>query len=107
MMSAFLDALGADGPSADRAGKMDLYGRFVGSWISMSGNFPKTAASAAARRMAFWLDAGGPRDPGRLDRAAARRLRPGDAAANSNSSAPRCASTIPISTPGEFNGPIR
>jgi hypothetical protein len=24
MMSAFLEALGADGPSADRAGKMDL-----------------------------------------------------------------------------------
>jgi hypothetical protein len=32
MMSAFLAALGADGPSADRAGKMDLYGRFIGSW---------------------------------------------------------------------------
>ena len=32
MISAFLDALGADGPAADRAGKMDLYGRFVGSW---------------------------------------------------------------------------
>ena len=32
MSSAFLDALGADGPAADRAGKMDLYGRFVGSW---------------------------------------------------------------------------
>ena len=32
MIPAFLDALGADGPSADRAGKMDLYGRFVGSW---------------------------------------------------------------------------
>jgi len=32
VISAFLDALGADGPSADRAGKMDLYGRFVGSW---------------------------------------------------------------------------
>jgi hypothetical protein len=32
MTKAFLDALGADGPSADRAGKMDLYGRFVGSW---------------------------------------------------------------------------
>jgi len=28
----FLAALGADGPAADRAGKMDLYGRFVGSW---------------------------------------------------------------------------
>jgi hypothetical protein len=32
MTSAFLDALGAEGPAADRAGKMDLYGRFVGSW---------------------------------------------------------------------------
>jgi len=32
MTSPFLDALGADGPSADRAGKMDLYGRFIGSW---------------------------------------------------------------------------
>jgi hypothetical protein len=30
--SAFLDALGADGPAADRAGKMEQYGRFVGSW---------------------------------------------------------------------------
>ena len=30
--SNFLAALGADGPAADRAGKMDLYGRFVGSW---------------------------------------------------------------------------
>jgi hypothetical protein len=30
--SPFLDALGADGPATDRAGKMDLYGRFVGSW---------------------------------------------------------------------------
>jgi hypothetical protein len=30
--SPFLEALGADGPAADRAGKMDLYGRFVGSW---------------------------------------------------------------------------
>ena len=27
--SPFLDALGADGPAADRAGKMDLYGRFL------------------------------------------------------------------------------
>jgi hypothetical protein len=32
MTNPFLDALGADGPSPDRAGKMDLYGRFVGSW---------------------------------------------------------------------------
>jgi hypothetical protein len=32
MTNPFLNALGADGPSPDRAGKMDLYGRFVGSW---------------------------------------------------------------------------
>jgi hypothetical protein len=30
--SPFLAALGADGPAADRVGKMDLYGRFIGSW---------------------------------------------------------------------------
>ena len=32
MMNAFLEALGAEGPAPDRAGNMDLYGRFVGSW---------------------------------------------------------------------------
>jgi len=32
MTSPLLEALGADGPAADRAGKMDLYGRFIGSW---------------------------------------------------------------------------
>ena len=35
--------------------------------------------------MAFRLGAGGTRDPGRLDRAAAGELRSGDAAANANS----------------------
>jgi len=30
-MTAFLAALGADGPSADRTGKMDLYGWLIGS----------------------------------------------------------------------------
>jgi len=29
-MSAFLDTLGADGPSADRVNRMDLYGRLDG-----------------------------------------------------------------------------
>jgi hypothetical protein len=32
MTSAFLDALHAEGPAAGRAGKMALYGQFVGSW---------------------------------------------------------------------------
>ncbi|MCA6105680.1 hypothetical protein [Bradyrhizobium cenepequi] len=31
-MNPFLEALGAHGAATDRAGKMDLYGRFVGSW---------------------------------------------------------------------------
>ncbi len=31
-MEAFLTALGATGPAADRAGKMDLYAWLVGSW---------------------------------------------------------------------------
>jgi hypothetical protein len=30
--AAFLEALGADGPAADRGDRMDLYGQFVGSW---------------------------------------------------------------------------
>jgi hypothetical protein len=30
--STFLDALGAEGPSPDRVGKMDLYGWLIGSW---------------------------------------------------------------------------
>jgi len=30
--SSFAAALAANGPAADRAGKMGLYGRFVGSW---------------------------------------------------------------------------
>ena len=30
--SAFLNALHADGPAADREGKMDLYGWLIGSW---------------------------------------------------------------------------
>jgi hypothetical protein len=31
-LPAFLDCLQADGPSADRAGNMDLYGWLIGSW---------------------------------------------------------------------------
>ncbi len=31
-MNAFLDALGAGGPAADRAGNMDLYAWLIGSW---------------------------------------------------------------------------
>lgn len=41
--SALLDALGADGPSADRAGKIGLYGRFIGSWDLDVMHFPENA----------------------------------------------------------------
>ncbi|MGJ4940032.1 hypothetical protein ACQR1W_05610 [Bradyrhizobium sp. HKCCYLS1011] len=50
--SAFLDALGATGPSADRAGKMDLYGRFIGSWELDVTHFPENAP--ARRRNGEW-----------------------------------------------------
>src|SRR5205809_8147501 len=32
MTVAFLDALNADDPAAERDGKMALYGQFIGSW---------------------------------------------------------------------------
>lgn len=32
MSSAFIEALAAGGPAPERGDKMDLYGRFVGSW---------------------------------------------------------------------------
>ena len=52
MTSPFLDALGADGPCADRAGKMDLYGRFVGSWDLDVRQF--TEDGRERRRAAEW-----------------------------------------------------
>jgi len=60
--------------AADRAGKMELYGRFVGSWELMSRKSRMTGRSANARAMAFRLGAGRTRDPGCLDRPATRRI---------------------------------
>ncbi len=51
-VSPFLDALGADGPAADRAGKMDLYGRFVGSWELDVAQYAKDGS--ARRREGEW-----------------------------------------------------
>jgi len=50
--SACLEALAADGPAADRAGKMDLYGRFVGSWDLDVTHFPDNAPMR--RRKGEW-----------------------------------------------------
>jgi len=84
--SAFLDALGADGPAADRAGKMELYGRFVGSWDLDVTQFPQPGLRR--RRRGEWhfgwaLEGRAVQDvwivPPRGE------LRHGDAAANVNS----------------------
>jgi hypothetical protein len=86
MTSAFLAALGADGPSADRAGKMDLYGRFVGSWDLDVTRIPDNGT--VRRRKGEWhfgwaLEGRAIQDvwivPPRGE------LRSGDAAANANS----------------------
>jgi hypothetical protein len=106
--SAFLDALGADGPAADRAGKMDLYGRFVGSWDLDVTQF--SAGGTPRRRKGEWhfgwaLEGRAVQDvwivPPRGE------LRRGNAAATPIRTARRCGSTTPNSTPGGCSGPIR
>ena len=48
--SAFIEALHSDGPAADRADKMQLYGRFVGDWEMDSVYSPARAARPAKAR---------------------------------------------------------
>jgi hypothetical protein len=76
MKNSFLDALGADGPAADRVGKMDLYGRFVGSWdLDVKHVAEDGAVLLREGEWHFgWALEG--RYPGRLDRAAARGCAP-------------------------------
>jgi len=108
MISAFLEALGADGPSADRAGKMDLYGRFVGSWDLDVRQFSEDGRER--RRAGEWhfgwaLEGRAIQDvwivPPRGE------LRRGDATARSIPTARRCGSTTLISTPGASSGLIQ
>ena len=86
MTPPFLDALGADGPSADRAGKMDLYGRFVGSWDLDVRQF--SDAGRERRRAGEWhfgwaLEGRAVQDVWIVPKRG--ELRRGDAAANVNS----------------------
>src|SRR5579863_7558438 len=106
--SPFLDALGADGPAADRVGKMDLYGRFVGSWELDVTQIAEDGSQR--RRKGEWhfgwaLEGRAIQDvwivPPRGE------LRHGDAAAGVNSTARRFGSTTPGSMPGKSSGPIR
>jgi hypothetical protein len=85
-LSPFLEALGACGPAVDRGGKMDLYGRFVGSWDLDVAQFPDDGT--VRRRKGEWhfgwaLEGRAIQDvwivPPRGE------LRHGDAAANVNS----------------------
>jgi hypothetical protein len=82
----FLEALGAGGPAADRAGKMDLYGWLVGSWDLDVTQYPEDGVMR--RRKGEWhfgwaLEGRAIQDvwivPPRGE------LRHGDAAANVNS----------------------
>jgi len=84
--SAFLDALGADGPAPDRAGKMNLYGRFVGSWDLDVTHF--AADGTPRRRKGEWhfgwaLEGRAIQDVWIVPPRGAQRA--GDAAANINS----------------------
>ena len=96
MTSAFLDALGADGPAADRSGKMDLYGRFVGSWDLDVMQFSDD--SRERRRTGEWhfgwaLEGRAIQDVWIVPPRGA--LRQGDAAANVNS----CGATLRVYDP--------
>ena len=50
--SPFLDALGADGAATDRGRRMDLYGRFIGSWDLDVTQFPDDGT--VRRRQGEW-----------------------------------------------------
>ncbi len=50
--SAFLDALGASGAATDRVSRMDLYGRFIGSWDLEVTQFPDDGT--VRRRKGEW-----------------------------------------------------
>ena len=104
----FLDALGADGPAADRAGKMDLYGRFVGSWdldvMQLRDDGTKRGARANGISAGRWRAA-----PSRTS-GSCRRAANCAVATPPPMSIPmarRCGSTIPGSMPGRSDGPIR
>jgi len=46
--AGFTETLPASGPAADRAGKMDLYGRFVGSWKLLVTRFNEDGSTRQA-----------------------------------------------------------
>lgn len=85
MRSPFLEALGAEGPSPDRAGNMDLYGSLIGSWELDVTGYPE--GGAVRRRPGEWhfgwvLEGRAIQDVWIVP---PRGARPGDAAANVNS----------------------
>ena len=85
MTASFLNALGADGPAADRAGRMDLYGWLIGAWDLEVIRYPE--AGEPQRRTGEWhfgwvLEGRAIQDVWIVPRRGARN---GDAAANRNS----------------------
>jgi hypothetical protein len=84
--AAIIDALAADGPAADRAGKMDLYGWLIGSWDLDVTRFLDDGSRR--RRQGEWHFGWIPEGRAIQDVWIVPRrgeLRQGDAAANTNS----------------------
>ena len=52
--SPFLDALGAERQAADRGVKMDLYGRFIGSWDLDVTQFPENGTTRRRKGVFAW-----------------------------------------------------
>ena len=79
--SSFLAALHSDGPAPDRASQLGLYAFLVGQLGHADPRLRRDRdAAREPRRDPRGLGARGPRDPGRLDDAAAQRAAPGRAA---------------------------
>ena len=97
-----------DGPAADRAGKMDLYGRFVGSWDLDVAQYAKDGSAPGAR--ANGISAGRWKAARSRTSGSSRRAANGVMATRRPTSIPtarRCGSTIPGSMPGKSSGPTR
>ena len=106
---AFLACLHANGPSADRAGNMDLYGWLVGSWdLDVTRFLPD---GTTRRRSGEWhvgwvLEGRAIQDVWVVPPHAGPNA-PAMQPPTVTSSVRRCASTIPGSTCGRSSGPIR
>ena len=103
MDSGFLEVLHADGPAADRAEKMALYGQFIGSWDTDIVTHEQNGVEHRGNgEIHFgWVLEGRASACGAASRLSLCCLSP------ATGTAPRFVSTIPALMPGTSCGPIR